>query len=460
MTTAAAPKTQVNIKDLAAAWREARRLYPIYAAVIGQFDLGIQANKDLESPINRAEPAAIGRIQRWFESVDAKCEVWQLRQVLQTSAWVSKEQLRSLATHHLAIKTRDARLRDKVDYLLVQYYAHCSPEDAHNRDLTFEHVGECISELVGAVGSAPAFSGDINTLLVDLNKCGSLEDLLNGNIIARARGIKEKLGDAYFTPEALTAFARFNFLLRVGFFRLMHADLHAIRFALHAMEERGQSACDCRSAGLAASEPITHLREICHDWKKPFRAAYSSTNFQQIIAVRKAVEAAVKAPAPVRAPEAPKPAPALEAAPVATSKVEVPAGAPQFSIEGCIEQIAERLLHTSIKNASVTNLMFGELKVMLASWEVSAFTRGGDPTSDVLQRAVAARVALNMAMHAKQSNAMIDIRPTLAAAHAEAAQMQERIAEAKEKKDIDAAVNLAASSKRLLSLTAEAEKLA
>jgi hypothetical protein len=239
----------------------------------------------------------------------------------------------------------------------------------------------------------------------------------------------------------------------------MHADLHAIRFALHAMEQRGQSACDCSSAGLSQYEPIKHLRAICHDWKKPFRAAYSSTNFQQIISVRKAVEAAAQAPAP---PPATEPAPSVAAAadpPIATSKVEVPASTPMLSIEDCIEQIAERLLHTSIKNASVTNLMFGELKVMLASWEVMAFTRGGDDVSDVLQRAVAARVALNLVMHAKQGNALVDLRPTLAAAHAEAAQMQEHIAKAKEKKDIDAAVNLAASSKRLISLTAEAEKL-
>jgi hypothetical protein len=37
--------------------------------------------------------------------------------------------------------------------------------------------------------------------------------------------------------------------------------------------------------------------------------------------------------------------------------------------------------------------------------------------------------------------------------------MQERIAAAKEQKNVDAAVNLAASSKRLLALIAEAEQL-
>ena len=45
-------------------------------------------------------------------------------------------------------------------------------------------------------------------------------------------------------------------------------------------------------------------------------------------------------------------------------------------------------------------------------------------------------------------------------AHAEAAQIQEQVARAKEAKNIDAAVNLAASGKRLLALMEEAEKLA
>jgi hypothetical protein len=190
--------------------------------------------------------------------------------------------------------------------------------------------------------------------------------------------------------------------------------------------------------------------------------------------LRFAVEAAAKAPAPASAPAKPAPtvvatnAPAetaklsadrIEKAAVATMKMEaVSTPTRSLTVEDCIEQIAERLLHTTIKNASVTNLMFGDVKVLLASWEVQAFTKGGDDASDALQRAVAARVALNLAVSEKRAGRLADISEQLSAAHAEAAQIQERIAEAKEKKDIDAAVNLAATSKRLLSTAAEAEK--
>ena len=457
-----AVEAAVNLNEIAAAWREARRIYPIYAALIRQFDLGLSPNKELESPINRSDKAALDRIAKWFEEVDAKCEVWQLRQVLQTAGWVSEEQLRAMARRHVSKKAHDAKLRDKVDFLIVQYYAHHCP-DTHDGNLTFENVAKVLQNITGQADREPGFCGKLNEVIAELSLCKSLKDVLAKKIIERTRDIKERLGEAYFACDSLVAFARFNFMLRLGFFRLMHADLHAIRAALHAMEQRGQSVCDCSRAGLSAEEPLAELRRICDEWKKPFRAAYSAAvNFQQIISVRDAVEAAVKAPvAAVHAAPAAKASLATEPARVqeATSKVEVPASPKQITVEECIEQIAERLLHTTIKNASVTNVMFGSLKVMLASWEVSAFTHGGDDVSDMLQRAVAARVALQLAIEEKKEKRVAAIKESIAAAHAEAAQVQELIAAAKEQKNIDAAVNLAASSKRLLSLIAEAENL-
>jgi hypothetical protein len=50
------------------------------------------------------------------------------------------------------------------------------------------------------------------------------------------------------------------------------------------------------------------------------------------------------------------------------------------------------------------------------------------------------------------------LNPAISLGHAEASQIQERIAEAKDKKNIDAAVSLAATAKRLLGVLDEAEK--
>jgi hypothetical protein len=474
MTTAVA-KPVPNLNEIAAAWREARRIYPVYAALLRQFKVGVSPNAELESPINRAQPEVLAKIARWFDEVDSKSEVWQLRQTLQTASWVSDDQLRSLIRRFLAKPNKNDKVRDKVDYLLVQYYSHLAPEDAHDQHVSFAHVAELLGDLVGEAEAAPAVAQKFEKILEDLNACAGLKDLLDKKVIDRARAIKQELGADYFHPAELIATAMFNFKMRLGFFRLMHADLHFIRAALHVMESRGQSHCDAKSAGMSASTPLADIRNICHDWRSAFRAAYgAAVNFEKIIALRYAVEAAAKAPAPaapaITAP-APQPAPTkpaetskMTAPPVpkpadATMKMEaVATPSRSLTVEDCIEQIAERLLHTSIKNASVTNLMFGEVKVLLASWEVQAFTHGGDEAADCLQRAVAARVALNLAVHEKKAGRLADISEQLSAAHAEAAQIQERIAEAKEKKNIDAAVNLAATAKRLLSTAAEAEK--
>jgi hypothetical protein len=129
------------------------------------------------------------------------------------------------------------------------------------------------------------------------------------------------------------------------------------------------------------------------------------------------------------------------------------------TIEGYLEKIAEQLLNAPANTASVSNVMMGQTKLLLASWEVMAFTRGGDDVSDALQRAVSARAILSICIERKKKKEAADVKAAIGIAHAEAALMQERIAEAKDAKNIDAAVNLAATHKRLLNLIAEAEKL-
>ncbi|MBI2683703.1 MAG: hypothetical protein HYX26_10920 [Acidobacteriales bacterium] len=462
-----AASATLNLTEIAAKWRAARRLYPIYAMLAREHSLGGPC-RDLESPINRSEPDILQRIARWFEAMDDKIQVWQMRQLLQTTKLGSEENLRALLMRHLEKSKKSRDLRDKVDYLFVQYYAHCAPEDAHNTKIEFDHVAEVLYHAVGEVKpDLPSACADIEPLLADLASCRDLADLLGKKILDRAREIKDKVGDDYFKPSVLVAFARMNYILRSAFFRLIHADLHAVRLALHEMEGRGQQSCDCTSAGLAQEQPISELRRMCHDWKKPFRAAYAAgQSFTHLVAIRQAVESAAKrplpAPPPVQAPvpqqvAAPvEPPPTLKAAPRPS-----PAPAPSVDsneIENALEVIAEQLLNVPAGTKAVSNVVIGRTKLLLASWEVAAFTRGGDEVSDSLQRAVAARAILSAAMERKQKGEAVDLKSATGLAHGEAAQMQERIAEAKDAKNIDAAVNLAATAKRLLALIAESEK--
>lgn len=453
---AAAVATTINLTEVAAKWRMARRLYPLYSSLAVQHGLG-EPCRELESPINRSEPESLRRIEDWFQRLDGKIQAWQLRQALQTTHLGNEDNLRELLRRCLRQTPRSAELRDKIDFLFVQYFAHRAPEDAHNTHINFGHVAAVLHHAIGTVAAQPpAVAVELETVLTDLNSCTSLGELLQKRIVERARAVKDRAGNDYYEMASLVAFTRFNFLMRMGFFRLMHADLHAIRFALHSMEARGQQSCDCSAAGLGQAEPLSQLRAICHDWKKPFRAAYSAgSNFKQLVAIRAAVEAELNRPLPAIEPvaEAATSAPELN-----VKAAPAPAAAAPLVLEECLERIAEQLLHVTPGVGPTSNVVIGTTKLLLASWEVAAYTHGGDEVADALQRAVAARAIVQVEVEKHGRGEAADIRGAIGSAHVEAAEIQEQIAAAKDAKDIDAAVNLAATAKRLLSAIADAEK--
>lgn len=513
--------------ELAAQWRAARQIYPVYAATLQQHGLALEPSRDLEYPVDRNEPEALARIKQWFAAADSKIEVWQLRQILQTSEHGSEPVLRALIARFAEKEERTSRDRDKLDFLLAQYFFQCAPEKLHRTEPTLDDVAQVLEPVLGeCITESPAWLAPLDAILDDVKQCESLSELLERETLAHARKLKVEAGAKFFGSGALLTFTRFNILVRSAFIRLIQGDLHAVQFALHALEQRGQTTFDCRAAGLGAAETSERLRSFCQEWKTIFRGPYSSGHpFQKVIQLRELLEAALVAAAPQAAPEAPAEAPepvAEAAAPVVEAVapvVEAPAPAaavapepepppkpvvvpepqgdakrpavpavvqadvaaaykappkaprPKIAIggkpaeapiptdvDGCLEQIAEQLLKDSgKKGAAVTAVVVAGNKLMLSSWEVAAFVQGGDDVSDALQRAVAARALLTRAVEERRQGRAVEGGPLLAAAHQEAAAIQAQIAQAKEKKNIDGAVNLAASARRLIALMEEME---
>jgi len=134
----------------------------------------------------------------------------------------------------------------------------------------------------------------LNDLLSDANRANNLNSLFTARIIERGRELKHSCEEKFFEPSALAAFARFGFLIRRKFFRLMHQDLNAILDGLRTLESRGVTTLDCRKAQFAADEPIARLRMICQSWKVMFHAEYSSGQPLCILVdLRTAVETAL-----------------------------------------------------------------------------------------------------------------------------------------------------------------------
>src|SRR5438270_2481103 len=104
----------------------------------------------------------------------------------------------------------------------------------------------------------------------------------------------------------------------------------------------------------------------------------------------------------------------------------------------------------------VMNVDMGPVTLALASWEVDAFVHLQDKVALAIQRVVAARLMLQKA--GESGRTLEELASVLAVAHVEAALIQERIAEAKDEKDVDGAGRMAASDKRLLSQIEQTER--
>jgi hypothetical protein len=177
----------VNLVDVAAAWRTARRLYPIYSALNVKCDLGMAPCRELESPIDRADPQATQHVEDWLAKMDSMFQVHQLRQFLQSDFALDEAGLRALLKRQLDKPAKDNSVRDKVDYLLVQFYAQFSPHDPHGLAIDHDHVSEVLQPVLGyASPSVPEFCLELDRILLDLDQCSSLGHLLDKKLLDRA----------------------------------------------------------------------------------------------------------------------------------------------------------------------------------------------------------------------------------------------------------------------------------
>jgi hypothetical protein len=264
-------------QDLSARWNLARRLYPIYFDLAREFVIDVQACPDLESGTDTPTPERVEQARQWLDEMDQRIQVHQLRQFLQTSSVVDQQGLLSLLQHFLADSAKNEAVRDKIDFLLVQYFSQIAPSGLDDADVNLGYVAHELEPALGEVDlKAPVWLNALDRVVESARRCRSLDELLHGGVLAQGRKAKLQAGDLFFLPIALVAFTRFGYLMRRTFFRLMHGDLNAILDGLNELEEKGVAVIDCRRAQFSAEEPIARLRMICQSWKVMFQAEYSS----------------------------------------------------------------------------------------------------------------------------------------------------------------------------------------
>jgi len=281
--------------DLAALWASARRLHPIYAELGREFVIDVAACADLEALADAPGREAVEQAQQWLNDMDERIQVHQLRQFLQTSSLVDPDGLVALLQHFLTKTTKTDSVRDKIDFLLVQYFSQGAPTDLDDNSADMAYVAQGLEPVLGKVElKAPVWLNALDRVLDSARRCRSLDELLHGGVLEQGRKAKAQAGDLFYLPIALVAFTRFGYLMRRAFFRLMLADLNSILDGLTELEEKGVETIDCRRAQFSAQEPIIRLRMICQSWKVMFQAEYSSGQpLRMLVDLRASVDGAL-----------------------------------------------------------------------------------------------------------------------------------------------------------------------
>jgi hypothetical protein len=273
--------TPSTTASLAEHWPLLCSLQPIYSALVKEFVIEVPvcpAVEEGESPSQEE----LEQTQAWFRQVDSHIQVHQLRQFLQTTTLANEAVLRDLLTHHLHKAVKTPSDRDKVDFLLVQYFSLCAPSGLEDADVDLDYVAQVLEPALGPQQpKLPVWLNSLETLMQSAVKCRRLSELLHSGILEQGRKLKGQNGDRYFDPSAMVAFARFSFMMRRIFFRLMQDDLNTI--------------LDCRRAQFSAEEPTTRLRMICQSWKVMFHAEYSSGQpLRMLVDLRASVDDALR----------------------------------------------------------------------------------------------------------------------------------------------------------------------
>ena len=138
---------------MATAWAEARRAYPIYAALARQFELSATPYTEGEPVPEEIGPAVVERNLRWFDEMDAQVKAYQIRQLPPATLNAKEEGLRAFIQRHLRKAEKNTSDRDKIDFLLVQYFALCAPESFYHDEISAADVSRVLQPVLGDAGA-------------------------------------------------------------------------------------------------------------------------------------------------------------------------------------------------------------------------------------------------------------------------------------------------------------------
>ncbi|HEX6880671.1 MAG TPA: hypothetical protein VF135_09930, partial [Terriglobales bacterium] len=385
------------------------------------------------------------------------------------------------------------------EFLLAQYFSQNAPGSVSLSNVRLDDTARVLEPVIGpAMITGPTWIRELDEILSRLEKLVSLRDFIKGGVPEQGRVLKSRHSADFSQPIVLAAITRYNFMLRMQFIRLLHHDIERIQKLTHELQQRGVKQVDCSAAGLSSSATPEEVMRSASNWKSIFRKEYSERQVaatvvklldiceQKFRDASKPEAKPLSKPEPAPPPSKPNPKtvgsenPAPTGpAPQTAKSVEQPAAAvdaprpkdqptapaanvrPRFAMYEVQEMIAAQLTTSEAAQShlATATVTVADCKVVLSSWEVKAFLQPNGNGAEVLQQAVVTRaIVLEALERRKIKGSAADLKSALGLARSEAARLQEGIAQARDARNIDAAVNLAATQKRLLQVLEESSK--
>ena len=236
------------------------------------------------------------------------------------------------------------------------------------------------------------------------------------------------------------------------------------------LEKAGVQTVNCTRSGLSAAEPVAQIRLFSQSWRPQSHLDYGEgvviRSFEQLLALRGDLEDALgkgsSQPQSGSSAGAPVSGGQPASKPSAASSVQT-SSANQAGLDRqqCEKEIADQL-RSSPATASrpMSTVSLKGSKLLLSSWELTAYHSGAEGEPANVRKVVAARAVLAVAIDEfKKSNVAAPLKAAIETARAEVSEFQKVIENAKNERNIEAAVNLNISVKRLSAFLSEAEKL-
>jgi len=185
LTTLSIPAPTLSETPRQAQWAEARAVFPIYLALAKQLEVEIPFPPEKRNLPEQADMALFSQMQTWLDGLDQRVLVYQLRHLLQmTTLNANETSLCALIQRHLRKTSKSTMDRDKVDFLLVQYFALCAPAKIYHKQIEPADVAQVLKPVFGEVKPATlSWCAPLEEMIVTLRGFRSMREILKTTFI-------------------------------------------------------------------------------------------------------------------------------------------------------------------------------------------------------------------------------------------------------------------------------------